>query len=159
MSHRQLIALLFVISGSVLPFASSAQQQDAKPTENQAQSPTTPQVQSPTTQVQPERTPQQSDQARQQDKRSAEDTGVNPNWTIHGRNSERPDMDRQRRADQDQDDRTVGRNWRDYYNMERGSRYGWADRDEDRYFETRPRRRIKTCVEYDNGDEFCRYRD
>jgi hypothetical protein len=54
----------------------------------------------------------------------------------------------------------VGRNWqRDYDDTEHGSRYGWADRDENHYREPRPRSRIKTCVEYENGDEFCRYRD
>jgi hypothetical protein len=30
-------------------------------------------------------------------------------------------------------------------------------RGEGQYRETRPYRRVKTCIEYDNGDEFCRY--
>jgi hypothetical protein len=65
-------------------------------------------------------------------------------------------MDRQRRADQDRDDRTVGRNWHhDYGDQERGPYY----RDDDRYYESRPRSRVKICTEYENGDEFCRYRD
>jgi hypothetical protein len=37
----------------------------------------------------------------------------------------------------------------------------YADRDKDdrSYFdEDRPRRRVKICIEYDNGDEYCRYR-
>jgi hypothetical protein len=156
MSQRHVISLLFLLSGSVLPVAVYAQQSDSKPNENQVQSPSTPDVQSQSTQVQPERTPQQSDQARQQDKRNADDTRINPNWTTRQGSDERKDMDRQRRADQDQDDRTVGRNWhRDFNEPEPSSRY----RDEDRYYEPRPRRRIKTCVEYDNGDEYCHYRD
>ena len=39
---------------------------------------------------------------------------------------------------------------------------GWdrPDRDSDyrSYDDDRPRRRVKVCVEYDNGDEYCRYR-
>ncbi len=71
-------------------------------------------------------------------------------------------MDRMQRhmgrmMDQDEDRRTVGRNWRrDDDDMDRGSRYG--DR-EGRFGEARPHRRVKICFEYDNGDEFCRYRD
>jgi len=41
----------------------------------------------------------------------------------------------------------------------RGSDY--ADRDKDNrgtIDEQQPRRRVKICVEYDNGDEYCRYR-
>jgi hypothetical protein len=157
MSHRHLIPLLFLLSGSVLPVATSAQQPDAKPTENHIQSPNTPQVQSQGAPVQPDRTPQQSDQAREQDKRSAEDTRINPDWTARQHNDEHMGMDRHRRMDQDQDSRTVGRNWHpDYGDQGRGSYY----RDDDRYYdEPRPRRRIKICTEYPNGDEFCHYRD
>jgi hypothetical protein len=46
--------------------------------------------------------------------------------------------------------------------QERGDR-AWdrMDRDGDYrgYDDDRPRRRIKVCVEYDNGDEYCRYRN
>ena len=45
---------------------------------------------------------------------------------------------------------------------ERGDRdWDRADRDRDNrgYVDAdRPRRRVKVCVEYDNGDEYCRYR-
>jgi hypothetical protein len=180
MSHRHLFIALFLLSGSALPVAVSAQQPDAKPSENQVQSQSTPAQsqstpaqsqgtpgQSQTIPVQPERTPQQADQARQQDHRNAEDARINRDWTIRGRGDEHADMDRMRQrhmdsADQDQDGRTVGRNWRrDSDELDRGSRYGAIDRDRDegRYYEARPRRRVKTCVEYENGDEFCRYRD
>jgi hypothetical protein len=64
------------------------------------------------------------------------------------------------RVDQDQDHRTVGRNWRrDDDESERGSQYGSMDRDGGRYNDIRPRRLVKTCIEYENGDEFCQYRD
>ena len=151
MNRRHLITLL-LISGAAIPVAVYAQQPDAKPTESQVQTPSTP--------VQPERTPQQSDQARQQDNRNAEGTGANPDWTIRQRNDERADMDRPRRMDRDQDHRTMGRNWRrDDDDFGRGSRYGSMDRDGGRYYDDRPRRWVKTCIEYENGDEFCHYRD
>ena len=148
MISRYLITLFFILSGSVLPDAVVAQQPDTKPNESQMEPQNTP--------VQPERTPQQSDRARQQDNRNAEGTRINPDWTTRQGNDGRIGMDRPPRMDQGQDSRTVGRNWhRDYDELERSSRY----RDEDRYYEDRPRRRIKTCVEYENGDEFCHYRD
>ncbi|QWG14551.1 hypothetical protein KMZ29_07770 [Bradyrhizobium sediminis] len=50
----------------------------------------------------------------------------------HGRYSERGDRDRDR-AERDKDNR------------------GYSDGD-------RARRRVKVCFEYDNGDEYCRYR-
>jgi hypothetical protein len=190
MHRRNLIALSFLLAGSVLPVALFAQQPEAKPNENQVQ-PQTPPVQpertpqqadqarqqgnrqaedtrvnpdwttrqAQTPPVQPERTPQQADQARQQGNRQAEDTRVNPNWTTRQRSDERMDMDRQRRMDQDRDDRTVGRHWRHDDEMDRGARYGARDHDDDRFYDVRPHRRVKICIEYDNGDEFCRYRD
>jgi hypothetical protein len=51
---------------------------------------------------------------------------------------------------EDMDHRPNRRMQRDDEDMDRRSRY----RDEDR-----PRRRVKICFEYENGDEFCRYRD
>jgi len=60
------------------------------------------------------------------------------------------DYMRQRQMDRDEDRRTEGRNWRDHdYLMDRRSRYGNREMG----------RRVKTCIEYENGDEFCRYRD
>lgn len=77
------------------------------------------------------------------------------------------------RDDRDRDERQVGRDWR--MHSDRGSdmdrdRYrerGDRDRDrEDRYShgrgyydEDRSRRRVKVCIEYENGDEYCRYRE
>jgi hypothetical protein len=74
------------------------------------------------------------------------------------------------------DGREVGRDWRMYREREAGrdgdkgrERYAergdrdWdrADREKDNrgYFdEDRPRHRVKVCVEYENGDEYCRYK-
>lgn len=139
--------LIFLSSGFVSGFA-FAQQPEAAPGSNEAQ----------TTPVQPERTPQQSEQAREQDRRSAEDTRIRRDWTTQQRNVDHMDMDRMRqrhmgRMMEDMDHRTTGGNWRmqrDDDDMDRHSRY----RDEDR-----PRRRVKICFEYEDGDEFCRYRD
>jgi hypothetical protein len=70
--------------------------------------------------------------------------------------------------------REVGRDWRMYRDHEAGrdtdrERYrGRGDRDWDRadrdagyrgyYDEDRPRRRMKVCVEHENGDEYCHYK-
>ena len=159
MRRSKVATILFLLSGSiVLPLAVSAQQLD---TSNSKES----QLQSQNTPVQPERTPQQSDQARKQDDRNAEGTRMNPNWTTQRRDDDRADMDRMRQRhmgrmmEQEDDRRTVGRNWRrDDYDMDR--RPGYGDRSEGRYYnEARPRKRVKICVEYENGDEFCRYRE
>jgi hypothetical protein len=57
--------------------------------------------------------------------------------------------------DMDGDRRTVGRNWRMRPDDDRTDRdgYGRGSHDEDR-----PQRRVKVCFEYENGDEYCRYR-
>lgn len=63
--------------------------------------------------------------------------------------------------DRNDDHQTMGRNSRrDEDDMDRDHRYGSAERYEGRYrYDVRPRPRVKTCLEYENGDEFCRYRD
>ena len=87
-------------------------------------------------------------------------------WTTQRRGDDRMDMDRMERMQQrdmgrmrEEDRRTTGRNWRrDEDDIDRRSR--WGDLAERRYYdEDRPRRRVKTCIEYENGDEFCQYRD
>jgi len=108
--------------------------------------------------VQPERTPQQSDQARERERQSAEETRVNRDWTTQQRDDDRMGMGMDRMRQQrmgrmmdDMDHRTTGRSQRMQRDddMDRRSRF-----DEDR-----PYRRVKICYEYENGDEFCRYRD
>jgi hypothetical protein len=94
--------------------------------------------------VQPERTPQQSEQSRKEDRKRAEDFRVNRDWRAQERDDE--EMDRMGR---DSDHRRPARDWR----MHR-------DDDDERgyYGDDRPRRRVKVCFEYENGDEYCRYR-
>lgn len=123
--------------------------------------------QSQTVPVQPERTPQQSEQSRQQDRQRAEDVQVGRDWRAQQRDGDRmghmgqnnmgqmgDQMDRMRdqmgrMSDQDWEHRTEGRDWR----MRRD------DDDRGYYHEDRSRRRVKVCFEYENGDEYCRYRN
>ena len=56
-----------------------------------------------------------------------------------------PDREPDRRRSSEPGDRDWGRADRDRDNS------GYVDAD-------RPRRRVKVCFEYDNGDEYCRYR-
>jgi Mg-chelatase subunit ChlI len=188
MRHSALAAVFFIVPSvlSVPGFAQQAgtdttsqyhnegrgQQDVQRPDDRSNQSsPTevdrTPQSQAQSTPVQPERTPQQSDQVRDRERRSAEDTRINRDWTTRQRSEDRMDRDRMRQRqmerlmDQDDDHQTVGRNGRrDDDDMDRGHRYGYAERNEGRYhYDLRQRPRVKTCLEYENGDEFCRYRD
>jgi hypothetical protein len=73
------------------------------------------------------------------------DREVGPDWKMRGRETNRDrDEDSRRftgRDDRDGDRADRNRNSRDYY----------FDDDE-------PRRRVKICVEYANGDEYCRYK-
>ncbi|MET4220489.1 hypothetical protein ABIB00_005718 [Bradyrhizobium sp. LB14.3] len=172
MRRSDLATLLFLLSGFV-PVTASAQQTtpDTNQSSSQAGPDRTPQQsgqsQTQNTPTQPDRTPQQSDQSRDRDRRSAEDTRINRDWTTRQRGEDRMDMDRMRQRqmgrmmDRDEDHQTTGRNWRrDDDDMDRGPGYGSANRSEGRnYHEVRPRPRVKTCLEYENGDEFCRYRD
>ena len=102
------------------------------------------------TPVQPERSPRQAEQSRDQERKSAEDVQVGRDWRAEQRDSNRMGQSRMGRMydDDDWDNRTVGRNWR----MQRGHGRGYYDED-------RPRTRVKICTEYENGDEVCRYRN
>ena len=145
--HKSAFATVLFLSSFLVSGFALAQQPEYPPGPNETQ----------TTPVQPDRTPQQSDQARERERKSAEDTRVKRDWTAQ-RDEDRAGMDRMRpehmrRMMEDMDHRNTGGNWRmqrDDEDMDRRSRY----RDEDR-----PRRRVKICFEYENGDEFCRYRD
>jgi hypothetical protein len=130
------IATVLLMSSALTP--SFAQEQQKSPAPNQP----------PMTAVQPERSPQQSEQSREQDRRSAEDVQVGRDWRTQQRDGDR--MGRQRRMNDqnDFDHRTVGRNWQ----MQRDDERGYYDED-------RPRSRVKICTVYENGDEFCRYRN
>src|SRR4051794_18316510 len=106
-------ALFFaaVILGSSSLYPSFAQDRPNLPASSQPQ----------TVPVQPERTPQQSEQAREPDQKRAEDVRVRPGWRTEERDASGKDrmgqnemsrMRGQMRSDDDRDDRTVGRNWR-----------------------------------------------
>jgi hypothetical protein len=103
-----------------------------------------------TTVLQPERSPQQSERSREQDRRSGEDVQVGRDWRAQQRDGDRMGRMGQRRMndDNDSDRRTVGRNWQ----MQRDDERGYYDQE-------RPRPRVKICTVYENGDEFCRYRN
>ena len=99
------------------------------------------------TPVQPERSAQQSERSREQDRRSAEDIQVGRDWRTQQRDGDR--MGQRRMNDETlSDHRTVGRNWQ----MQRDDEKAYYDED-------RPGSRVKICTVYENGDEFCRYRN
>jgi hypothetical protein len=145
------IATLLLLSSSLVP--SFAQNEGKSPDPSQPQ----------TVPVQPERSPQQSQQSREEDRDRGEERQVGRDWRAHRSDSDssghmgQNDMGRMRERmgrDMDGDHRTVGRDWRARPDDDR------ADRDYGRryYDEDRPRRRMKVCIEYENGDEYCRYR-
>ena len=71
---------------------------------------------------------------------------MGPHWRMH--------RDREAGGDRDMDRRRYSeRGDRDWERSD-GNRVGRGSFDEDR-----PRRRVKICVEYENGDEYCRYRE
>lgn len=151
----RLLALTTVLflSSSLVP--TLAQQDEAK-----SPAPSQPQ----TTPVQPERTPQQSEQSRAPDRQRADDTRVDRDWRAHHGDDEhmqhmgQNDMGRMRDrmgCDMDEDHHSVGRSSRMRPDDDRADRdgYGRGYHDEDR-----PRHRVKICIEYEDGDEYCRYR-
>ncbi|HEY2213040.1 MAG TPA: hypothetical protein VGH62_15755 [Bradyrhizobium sp.] len=135
------LTTILLLSSSLVP----AFAEDAGKTAGSNQSQTVP--------VQPERTPQQSEQYREGDRTRAEDVQVGRDWRTQQRDGDRMGrMDRNdmgRMMDQDSEHRTVGRGWRMRHD----------DDDRGYYDEDRPRRHVKICFEYENGDEYCRYRN
>ena len=146
-----ILAVLLLGSSSLCP---SFAQEQAKPPQAK------PSVDVPQPGV-PPRTDQNSEQPR--DQRT-------------GRDQSRADdreMGRMRRGDSERmgrDGREMGpdprmqrdRDWDRGRYSARGDRdedYAGRDNDDRGYFdEDRPRRRVKICVEYENGDEYCRYK-
>jgi hypothetical protein len=128
-----------------------------------AQDPAKPPVQVPQTGA-PARTDENAEQPRDQrpgrDQSRTDDREMGPDWRMRRGDGERMGRDRSEigpegRMQRDRDGdhgRYSGRGDRDWDH---------ADRDDDSrgYFDDdRPRRRVKICVEYENGDEYCRYR-
>ena len=169
-----ILAALLLGSSSLCP---SFAQEQAKP----------PQAKPPVDVPQPGapvRTDQNSEQPRDQrtgrDQSRADDREMGPDWRMRRGDGERMGRDgremgsegRMRRDGEriGRDDREMGpdprmqrdRDWDRGRYSARGDRDGdYADRDNDDrgYFdEDRPRRRVKICVEYENGDEYCSYR-
>lgn len=149
------VAMILLLSSSVAP--SFAQNEEKSPAVSQP----------PSTPVQPELTPQQSDQAKEQNRQRADDTRIKRDWKAQQRDDEnagrtgQTDTGRMRNVDRDRDmerdHRTTGRGWR----MHPGDERDRADREgygRGYYDEDRPQRRVKICIEYENGDEYCHYR-
>jgi len=139
------LATILFLSSSLIPsFA-----EDAKDTPT----PSVPQ----TAPVQPDRTPQQSDQAREQDRKSGGNVKVGRDWRAQQRDEDNRNMGQNETGpregrDMDRDHRTIGRDWRARPDDDRAERNG-----RDYNHEDRPFRRVKVCFEYENGDEYCRY--
>jgi hypothetical protein len=133
----------------------------------------------------PARTDQNAEQPRDQrpgrDQSRSDDREMGPDWRMRRDDSARMGRDGRetgsegamRRGDGERmgrDDREMGpapgmqrdRDGDRGRYSGRGDRdWDHADRDDDSrgYLdEGRPRRRVKICVEYENGDEYCRYR-
>jgi hypothetical protein len=125
------------------------------------------QAAAPQTQPSQSAAPQQDQQSADQAK--GDNREVGRDWRIRPRDGD--DYDRNDYTGRD--DREMGRDWRmqrnrqadrnrdmdsDHYRS-RADR-DWDRRESNRYYEDeRPRRRVKICIEYANGDEYCRYRD
>jgi hypothetical protein len=170
MRGSDIATILFLVSG-LTPAAVFAQQTTpdvsqatpAQTGQSQQQHADQPQTQN----FQPGQTPQPSGQAQNQS------TKVEPPQSAQlmaqqqaeeriKQAEERMIIDRirQRLMEEREDQQTTGRNSRpDYDNMNPGPRYGSAAPGEGRYaYGARPYPRVKICIEYENGDEFCRYR-
>lgn len=126
--------------------------------------------------------PPQSDQQRDSDQPRTDNPEVGRDWRVRpddrdqatGRTGPTDRNDRTARGQDrmDRDQREVGRDWRmhpgpdsDARDRYRDREYrGWDRAERDGYRrnyhdEDRLRRRMKVCVEYENGDEYCRYRE
>jgi hypothetical protein len=144
-----ILAALLLASSSLCP--SFAQEQGKPPVE-------VPQTGAPA------RTDQNSEQPRDQrtgrDPSRADDRDMGPDWRMRRGDGER--MGRDSRETGPAPGMQRDRDWDHGRHGARGDRDGdYADRDRDNrgYFdEDRPRRRVKICVEYENGDEYCRYK-
>jgi hypothetical protein len=179
-------ATIFLLSSSVVP--TLAQEQEKVPAQSQAEAapaPTQPQA----VPVQPERTPEQSDEARKKGQ-EREDLQVGRDWRIQLRDGDKTgrmgknDMGRMMEGMEPMSQNEMARmmdNMRMCHRMMEHWGYGMhrdrddMDRDEGRgdrssdqadrnrygrsYEEGRSSRRVKICIEDENGGEYCRYRD
>jgi hypothetical protein len=115
--------------------------------------------------------PPHQDRQNGREQNSADNREPGRDWRSHPGDGEH--MGRMDENQTGRDDREMGRDWRMHRDRERSrdrdmDRYRYSergDRDWDRrdgrgyYDEDRSRRRMKICIEYENGDEYCRYRN
>lgn len=112
--------------------------------------------------------PPPPDQRGGREQQRSDNREMGPDWKMRRSDGDRMGRDDRemghggmmRRDDGDRMDRDRDKERGRY--QERGDRdWDRADRDRDirGYADAeRPRRRVKICVEYENGDEYCRYR-
>jgi hypothetical protein len=175
------VAMTLLLSSSIVP--AFAQQAGNAPSQSQpGVAPGPHQLQA--VPVQPERSPEQSEQARKQDQDTAQDVRVGRDWKAQspdraeGRSKDNSGRMMDGMGSTGQNDmaqmkmdhmrmcRQMMESGRGMYGEDRemrseGARAGRSsDRgDQDRRFydEGRPSRRVKICIEDENGDEYCRY--
>jgi hypothetical protein len=112
--------------------------------------------------------PPTPDQKADREQPKSDNREMGPDWKMRRSDGDRMDRDDREKGhggmmrrgdgdrmgyDRDKDrGRYQERHERDWDDADRYRSYrGYADAD-------RPRRRVKICVEYDNGEEYCRYR-
>jgi hypothetical protein len=130
-----------------------------------AQDQAKPPVQVPQTGA-PARTDENAEQPRDQragrDQSRTDDREMGPDWRMRRGDGERMGRDRSEMGPEGRMQRDRDREGDRGRYSGRGDRdWDHADRDDDSrgYFDDdRPRRRVKICVEYENGDEYCRYK-
>jgi hypothetical protein len=146
-----ILAALLLGSSSLCP---SFAQEQAKP--SQAKPP----IDAPQTGAPAQNSEQPRDQRTGRDPSRADDRETGPDWRMRRGDVERMGRDRTESGPDPRMQRD--RDWdRGRYGARRDRDEDYADRDNDNwgYFdEDRPRRRVKICVEYENGDEYCRYK-
>jgi len=151
--RKLFLATIVLASSSLSAFA----QNEGKPPISPAQS-------APTEATPTDPKAQQRDQRSEEGQSKGGDREMDRDWRMRQRDGDRtgpndrgsPDMQREYRdeyRDHDKDrSRFRDRERQGWDHAERDLGYRSHDDDE------RPRRRVKICVEYDNGDEYCRYR-
>lgn len=163
-----LATTILLASSSLCPsFAQEAEKADRPPAKTDQKTAVSPQSDQSTQQPQDQRT--SNGQTKDDDR------GVGHDWKMHRRDNDRSDDHNNRAIGQDsrmhRDDSNRGRADQEMSQngrMEHGGDRSRQDcggyerergRDRNDVFEEgRGRRRVKICVEYENGDEYCRYR-
>ena len=151
------LASVLLASSSLSSFA----QGEEKPPISPAQS-------VPTPSVPPDHSQQPADQRTDRGQFTGDEREMGRDWRMHPGNGEhetrgdretgRPDARRGERDEYNPRDKDRGR----YGDRDDRDDRGWDREERERayrgYDEDRPRRRVKVCIEYDNGDEYCHYR-